>query len=492
MNFQFQVLPLILSGTLTGLAQQPLNLGWLAWISLLPLLLVLSKLGEWKDYCKAGYIWGVSYNLTTIYWLAANIGTTKLIGLNSMAAAVNFLALNYLVVFFIYGLLKNRYPYFGIYLLPITWISVEFIRSFGALGFPWISLANTQTDYLTLIQNAEVTGLYGISFWVVLINLVIYIWLKETTVKRAYLCFLIFTLPWVTGILLTPDYVDNGKKLNITVVQPNIHLSEKWKKGAAKANIFKLLDASKESINDNADLIIWPESAPPAYILQGNQYYLKMIQKKLGESLLLSGVPYFSDSEDGRQYFNSVALISTDSVLQLYHKLKLVPMAEYIPLSGILPSLKKLNLGQANFEHGEEFTVFEVNGVKLCAMVCIESTLPQLSREFVNRGAEALIYVVNDGWYEQAPEPQQHAKQAVFRAIETRRPVTRCANTGISLVIDPTGNITHKIPLNEAGVISTEIFSSNRETFYLRYGDIFSLLNCFITFILLIGLLKKT
>ncbi|SVD85200.1 uncharacterized protein METZ01_LOCUS438054 [marine metagenome] len=121
-------------------------------------------------------------------------------------------------------------------------------------------------------------------------------------------------------------------------------------------------------------------------------------------------------------------------------------------------------------------------------MVCFESTIPTLSREFVRRGAEILIFVVNDGWYEHPPEPQQHAKQAIFRAIENRRPVVRSTNTGISTIIEPSGNITNSIPLNERGVIKSQILPINGLTFYTKYGDIFAQLNIVISIIFILGI----
>ena len=124
-------------------------------------------------------------------------------------------------------------------------------------------------------------------------------------------------------------------------------------------------------------------------------------------------------------------------------------------------------------------------------MICFESTFPDLNRKFVNNGAEVLIYLVNDGWYEYPPEPQQHARQAVYRAIENRRPVIRCTNTGISMVIDPGGNISHRLPLNERGMIETTIKPQNSDTFYSRHGDIFAKMNVLVSLLLIIGGMVK-
>ena len=163
-------------------------------------------------------------------------------------------------------------------------------------------------------------------------------------------------------------------------------------------------------------------------------------------------------------------------------------MAEHIPLSGYFPSLKSLNLGQANFTHGEDYRIFKVDDMHIAAMICFESTIPSLSAEFVRLGAEILVYVVNDGWYEHPPEPQQHAKQAIFRAIENRRPVVRCTNTGISMIIEPSGNITHQLPLDSKGVINGTIIPSRKATFYTQYGDIFAQLSGLVTMLLILGI----
>jgi apolipoprotein N-acyltransferase len=343
-----------------------------------------------------------------------------------------------------------------------------------------------------LVQNAEITGIYGITFWIILLNVSIYNWMDRPYPGHSFAVVSIFLLPWITGIILTPTpQADIGKKMDITLIQPNIHLSQKWKPGAVRENIESLITLSKPAIDNGVDIVIWPESATSSYILQGNQYYLKWIQSELDDSKLLSGIPYYTGEKEKRKFFNSVVLISTDSVSKIYNKLTLVPMAEHIPLSGAFPSLKELNLGQANFTHGDEFRMFNIQNTTFAAMICFESTFPALSAEFVRRGAQVLVYVVNDGWYETPPEPQQHAKQAVYRAIENRRPVLRCTNTGISMVVNPSGNIVKQLPLNQTGVINAAIMPSNGVTFYTKYGDIFAQISAVISMFFILGVLLR-
>ena len=214
---------------------------------------------------------------------------------------------------------------------------------------------------------------------------------------------------------------------------------------------------------------------------------MQWIQEKLQDSQLIFGIPYYSGEKPERNYYNSAVLIQADSIRSIYHKIQLVPGPEYIPLYDYFPLLQKLNLGQSNLTRGTDFTIMDVNDVKCAVMICFESTFPALSRKFVNNGAEVLIFLVNDGWYEKPPEPQQHAKQAIYRAIENRRPVIRCTNTGISMIIDPGGNISHTLPLNEKGIIQATIQPQDITTFYTRHGDIFAKVNLLVSLLFILG-----
>jgi len=391
-------------------------------------------------------------------------------------------------------LIKNIFPNKWMWSFPIVWVSIEYIRNMDVLtGGPWTALANTQLDFLIIAQNAEITGIYGISFWVILINVLLCNWLIMPFRNNLYSLIILFIVPWITGLLLTPPKIlDSTSSLDVAVIQPNIHLSQKWTSGSTSENIKSLLLDSQSAIEKNVDLIIWPETATSDYILQNDDYYIRLIQRKLNDSDLISGIPYYEDHPEERKYYNSAFHITSDTIKNIYHKLKLVPMAEYIPLSNYFPSLKELNLGQANFTRGNEYTIMKIDNIQCATMICFESVLPSLSRAFVNKGADILIYVVNDGWYEYPPEPQQHARQVVYRAIENRKPVIRCANTGISMVVDIAGNIIEKLPLNHKGVIETTVTTNNNATFYTKYGDIFARLNILVLLIsLIIGVVKK-
>ena len=484
---------IIISAFITGLTQHSYPIGYFSWFSLLPLLLILNKLFLIKEFIKVGFIWGIVYYLTTIFWLSGNIGTTQFFSIVSMIIAVLYCSINIIIICLITYLFKKHYTTTWYWFFPLIWTSVEYIRNLDILsGGPWTSLANTQINFLTLIQNAEIVGIYGITFWLIFINVLIYNLIKKPQLKNFNYLVLIFIIPWITGVLLMPSNTKNkDSNINITSIQPNTNLYEKWRPGSARSNITSLLELSYPSIMDSVDLIVWPESATATYLLQGKQEYLRLIQSKLNSTMLITGTPYYTNEKNKKKYYNSSVLITKNTVSTPYHKLKLVPLGEYIPFSNIIPRLKYLNIGQANFTSGNEYKIFNINGVKIASMICFESTIPSLSRKFVNKGAEILTYLVNDGWYEKPPQPYQHAKQVIYRAIENRRYVVRATNTGISMIIDPIGNILKQLPLNEQGIISSKVYPNKSITFYTKYGDVFVQLIVLVTAILFFRILKN-
>ena len=156
-------------------------------------------------------------------------------------------------------------------------------------------------------------------------------------------------------------------------------------------------------------------------------------------------------------------------------------------MSDIFPILKEFNLGQANFSKGEEDVLFNVYNQKFSSLICFESTFPHINRRHANMGADYFIYLVNDGWYKKEIEPKQHLKQSIYRAIENRKTVVRCANTGISQIINSKGVIEQRIDLNKFGTMDVTINKNNYDkTFYTRFGDVFSLILLFVSMVILI------
>ena len=170
----------------------------------------------------------------------------------------------------------------------------------------------------------------------------------------------------------------------------------------------------------------------------------------------------------------------------MYNKVHLVPFAEYIPLSEKFPSLKKLNFGQGNFTSGKEYTIFELDSTRFSNVICYESSMPKLVKGFVKNGAQFITIQANDGWLGKSAGPYQHFELAKLRAIENRIFIVRCANTGISGVINPIGIVQHKIPLGKKSIIVADIIPSQNLTFYTKYGEVFAILCIIISLLIFI------
>jgi len=279
--------------------------------------------------------------------------------------------------------------------------------------------------------------------------------------------------------------------LSVALIQPNVSLQEKWN-GSNNDNINTLLSLSKPYIDKSTDLIIWPESALQIDILRSNSIYINKIQSILTDSTtILSGMPHIEYINNKKYIYNSIISINKNSIGEIYNKIQLVPMAEYVPWSNVVPLMADLNLGQSNFSQGDKIVLYNKNEISYGGVICFESTFPWIFNNFVQKGAEFMVVVTNDGWYETAPEPQQHAKQSIYRAIESRRTILRCANTGISMIINPRGNIEHQLELNTSGTIESMVYPEKRITFYTQYGHKFPEIIGYVILLLMIGLFIK-
>jgi apolipoprotein N-acyltransferase len=468
---------LFLAGMLTGLSFPPVPLGLFAWVGLIPLIDAWLKSRSSLRSAYYGFIWSLGFLLVVMYWLAFNYGTYWWAATVSMIAAVLVLSLNYILIGWWFSWLHARWGRVAIWLLPLLWVSVEFLRSFGTLGFPWISLANSQTGFFLLIQNAEITGIYGLSFWVVLINVAI-VEFKDAFERRVPGMVLVGVLlfPWLSGWLLLPEMP--APTLRVGIVQPNVNAAEKWMPEIRHRHFEQLTSLTRVAAVDSPAVVFWPEAATPAYLRKGGRQYLRQVQDELRILGLpvVTGMPDYNRLPDGQvRYYNAVGYIDSAGLRETqYNKIHLVPMGEYIPLSKWIPSLNSLNLGQGNFTPGEEYTVFEVDSIPFSVGVCYETTFPELNRRFVRAGASFIVGVVNDAWYQTTSGPYQHAAQARYRAVEFRRPVVRAANTGISVVVDQVGRIVARMGLNKEGAFTAEIAPETGMTFYARFGDLFA------------------
>ena len=476
----------LLSGILMGLATQPLHLGFLAWFGFVPLIHVFLHSTP-KDSARNAFIFSLTFHFISVYWIGNNSGASFGVAFVSLIGAVIYLSLFWVVLGYLFSLLTRKRGII-LYLFPFFVVSLEWIRSFGPMGFPWLNLALTQSHYLPLIQILEITGTYGVTFWVVAVNGILYTAFTNKGISKNIVgaTGIFFISLFIAGSARMDWLNESNKSLSIGVIQPNIDPNEKWDRSLRDRTIATMDSLHQIAINLNPDMILWPEAALPIY-LRINAHHKKRIQAIVDQS----GIPMLTGIVDRRiidqdqHYFNGSMFFTPMKKQSYYNKVHLVPFAEYIPLSGHFPKLKSLNFGQGNFRPGTEFTVFYIDSIPFSNMICYESSMPNIARAFVKSGAQLLTIEANDGYLGNTTGPYQHFELARLRAIENRVPIVRSANTGISGLILPNGLVEEKIKLGEQSVFLAQVNIGNGGSIYSKIGDIFAIV-CFM-FLLLIG-----
>jgi len=407
---------------------------------------------------------------------------------------------------------KNNY---SLFVFPFVFTSFEYIMSVTEVSFPWLTTGNAFTTNLEKIQYAEITGVYGISVWsLYLSSLLYYLFflirnpdininsiIRHKHIIIALLIIVFFVSPNLYTHISQVKNIHSKSVSNnivrIAIVQPNV---DPWKKWGTKSS--ELVKSYVESIKNIAGkdssvkLIVFPETAITFYLLhpafKERFFPLKNIVDSIGIPVII-GFPDMEIHKDltrvridskplstGGYYdiFNTAVLLEKgkdDTSYQKYHKNKLVAGSERMPYQEKVSFLKSLiswGVGISSYQIGTDTTIFNVdNKYKFNTAICYESVYPEFFSSFVKKGAEFSVIITNDGWWGKLPGTYQHNMFAVLRAIENRRWIIRCANTGISGVIDSYGNMYEQSNINEEALIITTIGTNNKITFYSDNGD---------------------
>jgi apolipoprotein N-acyltransferase len=477
----------LISGCLLAAAFPKPGLYILAWFAFVPLLLACGRKSAGKAF-KLGLLTGIVAYGGILYWI--NIVVTTY---GKLPPVVSFIIFMILVIYLalyvgIFMFLVRKGEEKGIPVIlsfPVLWVALEYLRSFLLTGFPWASLGYSQYNVLPLIQIADVTGVYGVSFLIALANAVLYELTRWVVKKersshpgRGVAIFLIlFTATVVYGYIKL-DRAENGTRVRVALVQGNIDQSIKWDPAHQEATVAIYERLTRLAAASGVDLVVWPESAVPLY-LQDNETYLSRI-KRLAASIkadMIVGSPAYDIEGGVIRYRNSAFLITPQSgIVARSDKVHLVPFGEYVPLAKLLPFVHKLVVGVGDFSPGERTVPLSTDKGKIGVLVCFEGIFPELSRNYVQAGSRLLVNITNDAWYGRSSAPYQHLSMTVFRAVENRVPLVRAANTGISAIIDSEGRIKERTKLFREAFINGHIVLGTGDTLYCRYGDLFAII----------------
>ncbi len=343
----------------------------------------------------------------------------------------------------------------------------EWIRSWFLTGFPWNLIGSIWTNYPVVLQSASIFGVYGLS----LITLLFFTSFALLPYKKPLIICSIICLCLISGgaIRLYQHISENVIGVHLRIVQPNIPQTLKWNVQKAEENIDTLIRLSANH-NDNITHVIWPESAIP-YRIETVADLRLMSAVRQGATLITGGLRVVNREQ--KMLANSVFLINDmASVVGYADKSHLVPFGEYVPLRDVLPISKIVPIS-ADFVSGQGIKTTTIpKAPPASLLVCYEIIFPgEVTDNNKKRRPQWIVNVTNDGWYGDSAGPHQHLGMAQMRAVEEGLPVIRSANTGISAVISPYGEILKQLPLNTQGIIDSELPRAAEQTIYGHYGN---------------------
>jgi apolipoprotein N-acyltransferase len=509
-----------LSGVLQVLIFPNFSVYLLGWVALAPLIYAILKCREqdvtmvlaegglflapatpWQGFLL-GYASGVIWYLGSCYWVYHVMHLYG--GLNSVISAVLlvmfalYLGLYHALFGFLLALIaarRNGFSLRALVLTPFLWVAVELARTY-ITGFPWDLLGTTQIDNIPLSRVATVTGVYGISFEIVLVN---------TAVAAAFLVpytrrRLLLTASLAAAIVLHAGKLEKPEALptshGATLVQVNIPITQdQWPLDYFEETLRSLQALSVRPQSEKPGtpgLIIWPESPAPFWVTDLHlRSTLANIARGTDSYIIAGSIGIEHTGEPNRRpdIYNSAAVIAPDGAWTArYDKIHLVPFGEYVPFQTLISFAKALTHEVGTFARGNQRVPLTLGNMKVGTFICYESIFPGEIRQFANNGGEVFVNISNDSWFGDTGAPRQHLNMARMRAVENNRWLLRDTNSGITAVIDPYGRIVAEVPRNQRLALQGSFSLEESTTFYTRHGDWFALACAIIT---VIGLMLR-
>lgn len=463
-----------------------IDIGWLAFVCLLPLFLLLERRRPWqlfRDFWVAAFV----FRIGNLYWISLTIGHYTQLSLVASFGIVLLLCAFMALFWGITGWIMGRMAQsagVGAALMaaPFLWVAHEY--AINILQFPWDLLGYSQYAHLRIAQAASFAGVYGLSWLLAAFNA----GLAHAILRRKY-----YYICSITVVLLMIAVYGQwrigrpaeGESMRMGVIQGNVPQDVKIDYAFADAINRTHIRMTEELVTrDHPDMVLWSESSTLYPMMAGGVWANQVIN-----TVRRLGVPLFvgSDLYVGDQVYNSSFLILPDGKFypQEYSKIYLVPFGEYVPLSKLFFFAGKVVPEISDFTAGYKYTLFPLKGRRFAVNICFEVVFPQLARTLCGSGSQLLTTITNDAWFGRTCAPYQHFAMAALRAIENRRFLVRAANTGISGVVDPYGRILMQTGLFVPAEFTAKVRWVEETTFYTRHGDVLVYVSIFVSVIVL-------
>ena len=468
-----------ISGALLTLSFPRVGHPAFAWVALVPLLVAVYRAPRWQAGWL-GLLAGVVHFAGTIYWIPnvmVDYGGLPLVAAWLVHALFVLVLATFPAVFaFAMSDVVSRFGSGGLLLAPAIWVTSELGRTYVFTGFPWMLLGYSQVPFLAVAQAASVVGVLGVSALVASVNATVaYVVTAETRARRTPV---VATVVLVAGVLAFGEWrlqrselAEAGTALRVAALQGNVVQDDKWDPGKSDAILSTYVRQTETAAQAGADLIVWPEAATPFPLARDPRGEIIRSLARQTRTHLLIGTTEI-ETDDQTRYYNAAYMIDpAGDTTGIYRKQHLVPFGEYVPLRRALFFVSPLVEAVAGFSAGTEPRALPFGDRLVSTAICYEIIYPGLVRELTLAGADLLTTLTNDAWYGRTAAPYQHFQMARMRAIEQGRYLVRAANTGISGVIDPYGQVLARSPLFEQAVVVEEVRLLAQVTPYGRFGD---------------------
>ena len=494
---------LALSGVVSGLAVAfSKYLGFLIWISLIPLFSTLKKLsanGSLK--LRHAYLYGLFYfecfyavcfhfffymypldftGLSNFYSVLVII--LACFGLSFLQALFG----GFVFVIYVYTLRSSaakKFPIINVLSFTAIYSFYEFTQTLGWWGVPWGRISLALTDMIIPIQAASLFGSYFITAIIVTVNSLLAFAIMEIGNKRrstgyAIAALSVFVLNIALGAVLYAVHrseVKEAESVRIAVIQGNYDSTDKWFESSDRI-VDKHLHLTEEAVKDGAQIVLWAETALP-FTLDEEGFFSYQIAE-YADALNVTIIVGAMDEEDEKSY-NTLFCFTPDGKINetKYYKRHIVPYGEYVPMRKLmentLPFMAEISMLTDDMTEGKEGSVFILEKTRAGALICFDSIYENLTRDTVKSGAELLLLSTNDSWFSDSAAAYMHNNQARFRAVEFGKYVARSANTGLSTFISNTGEIIEELPPLTEGYLCADVVNLNNTTLYSIVGNVF-------------------
>jgi apolipoprotein N-acyltransferase len=478
----------LISGALLAAAFPKLNLAWTAWLAMAPLIIFTFSL-PMKRALACGMAFGLGFFGVLLHWISI-FGTLPWIAL------CIYQSLFFVLFVAVSRLIGGRLGSWGrLILLPSLWVLTEYLRASGLFGFTWGDIGYSQSTILPIVQLSSVTGIYGVSFLIALVNtgianlLLVHFSVTEGKASRRGVgmqgsaggditssrvglvaCIAMVLCVFTFGsVQLRQQIPRDGLILRAAVIQGNVSEDIKNFDTFTDSSWQAYDSLTREAAGRGANFIVWPETVVPGCV--GTEPFvqsrLQSIARNWDADLLVGGW-----DERGPKQYNSAFLIDRRlGVVGKYAKTHLVPFGEFVPARKYLPFLQYFRVRSCDTSPGDGFKIMDNWPYRIGTAICFESAFPEALRTMTGSGADVLCVITDDEWFGRSAAAEQHLAMSVFRAAENRRYLLRAAASGYSAVIDPYGRVVAVSGIFSPAMLRQDVWTQSFITSYTRFGD---------------------